>query len=138
MNANTTVTAGSLTKGAHVALLTKGADYTATSSGTYDGVRLSQDRDEDPDTHTLYLYFVDGEINGGAQSIHGCPLDKLDVVPDEVVAEVALALATANTGTIVWRDFTGYRRHARGMWVEIASGASSISSLDLAYALTAR
>jgi hypothetical protein len=138
MTTNTTLTAGSLVRGTYAALKTTTTEYTATSSGTYDGCRLVQDRDEDPDTHSLYLYFVNGEINGTTQPIHGCPLARLDVIPNEVVAEVALALATAAEGTIIWRNFTGYRRNARGLWVELASGPETLSSLDLAYALTAR
>lgn len=132
-----TVTEGSLTIGQHVTLSHTGPAYSSTSSGIYGGVRLSRDTDYGKE-HTLYVYLVNGEINGTRQGIHGFPLDQLDVVPESLVTEAIVSLATSDVDTVVWREHKGYYHAPAGDWFEIASGPERVTSSELARILTAR
>jgi len=134
-----TVTEGSLTIGQHVTLSHTGPAYSSTSSGIYGGVRLSPlGRTDHGKEHTLYVYIVNGEINGTHQGIHGFPLSHLDVVPESLVTEVIVSLATSDVDTVVWREYKGYYHAPSGDWFEIASGPERVTSSELARILTAR
>lgn len=132
-----TVTEGSLTAGQHVTLSHTGPAYSSTSSGIYGGVRLSRDTDYGKE-HTLYVYLVNGEINGTHQGIHGFPLGQLDVVPESLVTEAIVSLATSDVDTVVWHEYKGYYHAPAGDWFEIASGPERVTSSELARILTAR
>lgn len=91
MKRNTKIVAGQLDEGTYVQMVTTFDDgRVSTSSGKYDGVRLSNGED--------YLYFRDGQINGHPQSMFGFPVAGLDadVVPmsdpDENRADLLEAL----------------------------------------------